>query len=78
MGVAVGTGSLLLSVALAAVWRPGPLKRLFAPPPVDGLNARAGLDGRLLGHFPFGELPAFPFDQFFSQVGQQTSGSKLH
>jgi zinc D-Ala-D-Ala carboxypeptidase len=58
MGVAVGTGSLLLSVALAAVWRPGPLKRLFAPPPVDGLNARAGLDGRLLGHFPFGELPA--------------------
>ena len=56
LGVSVGTGSLLITLALALVWRPGPLQRLLAPAPVEGLNARTGLDGRLLGHFPYGEL----------------------
>ena len=29
-----------------------------APPPVAGLAARLGADGRLLGHFPYGEAKA--------------------
>ena len=58
LGVSVGTGSLLITLALLVVWRPGPLQRLLAPPPVKGLDARTGLDGRLLGHFPYGELAA--------------------
>ncbi|MFM7311595.1 MAG: D-alanyl-D-alanine carboxypeptidase family protein, partial [Cyanobium sp.] len=45
---------LLVAAALALVF-PQPLRRLLAPPPVQGLNARIGLDGRLLGHFPYGE-----------------------
>ena len=32
---------------------PQPLRRLVAPPPVEGLPARVSLDGRLLGHFPY-------------------------
>ena len=35
-----------------------PLARLLAPPPVAGLAARLGPDGRLLGHFPYGEAKA--------------------
>jgi D-alanyl-D-alanine carboxypeptidase len=41
-------------VAVLSVF-PQPLRRLLAPPPVQGLSARPGLDGRLLGHFPYGE-----------------------
>ncbi|MFM8525777.1 MAG: D-alanyl-D-alanine carboxypeptidase family protein [Cyanobacteriota bacterium] len=37
---------------------PGPLRRLLAPPPVPGLQARLSADGRLLGHFPYQEVPA--------------------
>lgn len=58
LGVSVGTGSLLITLALVVVWRPGPLQLLLAPQPVKGLNARTGLDGRLLGHFAYGELAA--------------------
>ena len=50
-------GSLLTAVALAVVF-PQPLQRLIAPPPVQGLQARVGLDGRLLGHFPYPESAA--------------------
>jgi D-alanyl-D-alanine carboxypeptidase len=53
----IATGSLLLGLTLLLVLRPQPLQRLLAPPPVKGLNARTGIDGRLLGHFPYGELP---------------------
>ena len=58
LGASVGTGSLLITFALLVVWRPGPLKRLLAPAPVEGLSARTSLDGRLLGHIPYGELAA--------------------
>jgi D-alanyl-D-alanine carboxypeptidase len=49
---------LLLSSALLAgggvLLLLGPLRSLIAPPPpVPGLAARLGADGRLLGHFPY-------------------------
>lgn len=47
---------VLTGVALAVVF-PQPWRRLLAPPPVEGLQARVGLDGRLLGHFPYTEAP---------------------
>jgi len=50
-------GSLLTATSLAVVF-PQPLRRLLAPPPVQGLQARVSLDGRLLGHFPYAEAPA--------------------
>ena len=54
----IATGSLLVVMTLLLVLRPQPLQRLLAPPPVEGLNARPSMDGRLLGHFPYGEVPA--------------------
>ena len=52
---ALGAVAVLLSgVALVVVF-PQPLRRLLAPPPVQGLNARVSFDGRLLGHFPYAE-----------------------
>ena len=54
----VASGSLLLGLVVLLLWRPQPLQRLLAPPPVKGLNARTGPDGRLLGHFPYTELAA--------------------
>ena len=56
--VATGAGGVLLVAAVLAVAFPKPLRRLLAPPPVQGLNARMSIDGRLLGHFPYGEVPA--------------------
>ncbi len=50
----VSGGLALVGVALVLVF-PQPLRRLIAPPPVAGLAARQGLDGRLLGHFPYAE-----------------------
>lgn len=50
-GLATGT-VLLLAAALALVFLQ-PLRRWLAPPPVVGLAARPGPDGRLLGHFPY-------------------------
>ncbi len=53
------TVAVLLAGAAAVVWlAPVPLLRLLAPPPVPGLDARQGLDGRLLGHFPYPEARA--------------------
>lgn len=50
------TASLLLVGTAALVWLfRDPIKRQWAPPPVQGINARQGLDGRLLGHFPYPE-----------------------
>jgi len=54
----LGAGVLLAGVAALWIVFPQPLRRLLAPPPVQGLNARPGLDGRLLGHFPYAEVPA--------------------
>ncbi len=53
------TAALLLagSASLAWLFRE-PIKRQLAPPPVRGLNVRQGLDGRLLGHFPYPEARA--------------------
>lgn len=57
----VASGSLLLGLLVLLLWQPQPLQRLWAQPPVKGLNARTGPDGRLLGHFPYVELA--PSDQ---------------
>jgi zinc D-Ala-D-Ala carboxypeptidase len=54
----IGAGSAVAVAALLAVSAPQPLRRLLAPPPVQGLSARLSLDGRLLGHFPYREIPA--------------------
>ncbi|WP_010308210.1 D-alanyl-D-alanine carboxypeptidase family protein [Synechococcus sp. CB0101] len=51
-------GAALLAAGALAVVFPQPLRRLIAPPPVQGLPARVGLDGRLLGHFPYSEAAA--------------------
>lgn len=48
---------LLLSLGFLLLTRPRLLGELFGLPPVSGLDARLGSDGRLLGHFPYGELP---------------------
>jgi zinc D-Ala-D-Ala carboxypeptidase len=46
-GALLAGGSVLLLI--------GPLRTLITPPPVPGLAARLGPDGRLLGHFPYPE-----------------------
>ena len=53
------TASLLLAGTTGLLWLfREPIKRQLAPPPVRGLNVRQGLDGRLLGHFPYPEARA--------------------
>ncbi len=52
-----GAGGVVLVAAGAALLMPQPLRRLLAPPPLQGLKARLSIDGRLLGHFPYGEAP---------------------
>ena len=54
----VGGGAVLLTAGALALIFAQPLRRLIAPPPVQGLSARLSLDGRLLGHFPYPEAPA--------------------
>ena len=53
--VLITAGGVLLSGVAVLVVFPQPLRRLMAPPPVEGLQARVSLDGRLLGHFPYPE-----------------------
>lgn len=55
--LATGAASVLLLAGALAVLFPQPLRRLLAPPPVQGLNARLSLDGRLLGHLPYRQVP---------------------
>lgn len=50
----LGLGVSVLGVALALAF-PEPLRLWLSPPPVQGLDARTSADGRLLGHFPYGE-----------------------
>jgi D-alanyl-D-alanine carboxypeptidase len=49
----VAGGSVGVALVAMAFLFPQPLRRLVAPPPVEGLPARVSLDGRLLGHFPY-------------------------
>ncbi|MGC5196268.1 M15 family metallopeptidase [Aphanothece microscopica] len=56
--LALGAGAMAIVAAGLALVFPQPLRRLLAPPPVAGLTARPGADGRLLGHFPYPEAPA--------------------
>lgn len=50
-----GGAAVLLTAGAAALIFAQPLRRLLAPPPVQGISARLSLDGRLLGHFPYSE-----------------------
>lgn len=54
--LSIGSACALLVVALLLVLRPRFLARILGLPPVSGLDARTSPDGRLLGHFPYGEL----------------------
>ena len=56
--VLLTAGGFALTGAALLVVFPQPLRRLMAPPPVEGLQARVSLDGRLLGHFPYSEAAA--------------------
>jgi D-alanyl-D-alanine carboxypeptidase len=56
--LATGAASVLVLAGTLIVLMPQPLRRLLAPPPVPGLQARLSLDGRLLGHFPYRQVPA--------------------
>lgn len=49
----VAGGSVGVALVAMAFLFPQPLRRLVAPPPVEGLPVRVSLDGRLLGHFPY-------------------------
>ena len=53
------TAGLLLAGSAALLWLfREPIKRQLDPPPVRGINVRQGIDGRLLGHFPYPEARA--------------------
>ena len=52
----IGAGGVVLVAAAAVALAPPSLRRLLAPPPVPGVKARLSPDGRLLGHFPYGEV----------------------
>ena len=54
----VGAAGMVAMAAAAWVLLPAPLRRLGQPNPVPGLQAKLSSDGRLLGHFPYGEAPA--------------------
>ena len=54
--LATGAAGALLGLLGLALVFPQPLRRLLGPPPVAGLNVRAGMDGRLLGHLPYAEV----------------------
>ncbi len=47
--------TLALLIGATVLLLLGPLRNLVSPPPVPGLSARLGPDGRLLGHFPYPE-----------------------
>lgn len=49
---------MLVAAAAGFALALGPLRSWITPPPVPGLQARLGSDGRLLGHFPYPEAPA--------------------
>ena len=56
-GLVAGLVASLSAVTLVVIF-PQQLRRLLAPQPFPGLSARIGLDGRLLGHFPYAEIPS--------------------
>lgn len=51
----LGLSGLVAALGLAF---PDILRLWLTPPPVPGLDARTGVDGRLLGHFPYQEASA--------------------
>jgi D-alanyl-D-alanine carboxypeptidase len=69
LGLTCGAVALLAG-SLALIF-PQPLRRWLAPPPVAGLAARPGLDGRLLGHFRYDQVPE-------SQLLEVAPGQRLH
>lgn len=56
--VTLGITAVALAAMALALLVPGPVRRWLAPGPVPGLEARLSADGRLLGHFPYPEVPA--------------------
>ena len=69
--LAVASGGVVVSAVALALVFPQPLRRWLAPPPVAGLAARPGLDGRLLGHFPYGQAAS-------ADLVEVGSGQRLH
>ena len=54
----VGAAGVVALAAGAWLLLPAPLRRLWQPAPVPGLQAKISSDGRLLGHFPYAEARA--------------------
>ena len=69
--LSIGSASLLLCLGGLLLLRPRFLVDLLGLPPVSGLDARMGPDGRLLGHFPYAELPD-------SELASVAPGLALH
>ncbi len=71
LGVLIGFG-LLASAAVAALFlAPDLLPLRKATPVVEGIDEQPGLDGRLLGHFPYDEAG-------FDQLVPVEAGIELH
>ena len=64
-------GAGLMLALLVVLLTTGALRRWLQPPPVPGLAARPSADGRLLGHFPYAEIPA-------DQLVEVAPGQRLH
>jgi D-alanyl-D-alanine carboxypeptidase len=60
IGPVVLTTSLALGGGLAALYllQEPLMQHFWGAPPVAGIAARPDMEGRLLGHFPYGEAPA--------------------
>lgn len=65
-----GLVTVLVGGSLIVVF-PEPFRRWISPPPVAGLDARTSADGRLLGHFPYGEVSA-------ADLVEVSPGQSLH
>lgn len=64
-------GGLLLAAATSLAVFPEPLRQWLTPAPIRDLAEKPGRDGRLLGHFPYGEVAA-------TQLVELEAGHRLH
>ncbi len=64
-------GGLVLAAAVTVVVFPEPLRQWLTPAPIRGLADKPGRDGRLLGHFPYGEVAP-------TELVELEAGHRLH